>query len=209
MQIAKALNTRSRAVRTALDNYNRLAKSLEPPRPPLDFNKVIEYSSLAEFDLLRDTSSDVQSRIWAQPAYRAAMGLYFKTKCALEELKRLNIEITRLRTSIRDEAALHLLTIKALQVSNSGLATVLSHSWDLRDQINCVHLARLNSLTSLAGYTGSHNCGTRKGHLATQPVRDEEVPLRAHRVDDADESDDDEARNEIVDTFANFISHVE
>jgi len=86
-QIAKALKTRSSAIRTALDTYNRLAKTLNPPRPSLDFKEVLDYSSLAEFDLLRDTRGTVQTRIWAQPAYRVAMGLHFKRKCARGEIK--------------------------------------------------------------------------------------------------------------------------
>lgn len=214
VQIAKALNTRSRAVRTALDNYNRQARTLEPPRPPLDFSEVIEYSSLAEFDLLRDTSSNVQSRVWAQPAYRGAMGLYFKMKCAREELKRLNIEITRLRTSIRDDSALHILTIKTLELQNPGLAAVLSHNWKLRDQVNYVHLARLDNLALLSGYTGSRDCGTRKGFstvgIVAQPSGEPSAPSRSCRLDGANESDDDdEAREDMIDTFANFASHVE
>jgi hypothetical protein len=86
-QIAKALKTRSGAIRTALDTYNRLAKTLDPPRPSLDFKEVLDYSSLAEFDLLRDTRGTVQTRVWAQPAYRAAMGLHFKRECARREIE--------------------------------------------------------------------------------------------------------------------------
>ena len=68
-QIAKALKTRSSAICTALNTYNRLVKTLNPPRPSLDFKEVLDYSSLAEFDLLRDTRGTVQTRVWAQPAW--------------------------------------------------------------------------------------------------------------------------------------------
>ena len=51
-QIAKALQIRSHAIQTALTNYNCLAAALDPPQPILNFKEVIEYSSLAEFDIL-------------------------------------------------------------------------------------------------------------------------------------------------------------
>src|ERR1700723_3037723 len=89
MQIAKALKTQSSAIRMALDTYNCLAKTLNPPRPSLDFKEVLDYSSLAEFDLLRDTHGTAQTRVWAQPAYRVAMGLHFKRKCACGEIEQL------------------------------------------------------------------------------------------------------------------------
>lgn len=157
--IAKALQTRSRAIGTALTNYNRLAKTLDPPRPDLNFQEVLLYSSLAEFDLLRDTRNTVQSRVWAQPAYRIAMACYYKVRCARVELKRANAEIMRLRTFIRDDTALHEGVINSLFVTDHGLSVVLSHRWELRSAVNHIHLARLNAITNLPGYTGSRVCG--------------------------------------------------
>jgi len=65
MQILKGLKSQSKAIHTALDAYNCLAHALEPPHPQLNFKDIIEYSSLAEFDLLRDTRGSVQMRPWA------------------------------------------------------------------------------------------------------------------------------------------------
>jgi hypothetical protein len=124
MQIAKALQTQSHAIQTALTNYN-IAQ--DPPQPTLDFKEVIEYSSLTEFDILWNTHGSVQSCIWTQPSYQAAMAYYFKMKCACEEIKQLNVEITRLQTFVHDDGILHSQAIKTFQTTDPGLMTVMSH----------------------------------------------------------------------------------
>jgi hypothetical protein len=57
--IAKALRARSQAIRTAIDRFNDAALVLDPSRAPLQWDNVIEFGFLAEFDLLRDTRQDV------------------------------------------------------------------------------------------------------------------------------------------------------
>ncbi|KAL0948667.1 hypothetical protein HGRIS_010470 [Hohenbuehelia grisea] len=52
--ISKALQTRSKAIRTALDKFNKAAAQLKPPRPALKWEEVVEYAFLSEFNLLRD-----------------------------------------------------------------------------------------------------------------------------------------------------------
>ncbi|KAG6843747.1 hypothetical protein H0H87_001002, partial [Tephrocybe sp. NHM501043] len=51
--LGKALKARSQAICTALDHYNAAASHLSPPCPPLTWNKVIDYTFLADFDLLQ------------------------------------------------------------------------------------------------------------------------------------------------------------
>ena len=65
---------------------------LNPPCPTLDWDQVVEYTFLADFDLLRDTRQDIRSRPWATPAARLAMDSYFKVLHAAEEIERLNVE---------------------------------------------------------------------------------------------------------------------
>jgi hypothetical protein len=101
--IAKAIQGRSKAVKNTINRYNDTAAMLEPPMPVLTWEEVVEYAFLADFDILRDTRAEVQSRPWTRPAYRLAMDRYFKTLHAREEIKRLNIEIQRVVTWIRDE----------------------------------------------------------------------------------------------------------
>ena len=84
--IAKALQARSQAVLSALDRYNKAAEMLSPPRPSLKWQDIVEYAFLADFDLLRDSHNDIQTRTWATPAGRLAMDLHFKMECAHEEI---------------------------------------------------------------------------------------------------------------------------
>ncbi|KAJ7075097.1 hypothetical protein B0H15DRAFT_956756 [Mycena belliarum] len=62
--IAKALQARSKAVKSAIDNYNSAARALDPPMPMLGWEQVVEYAFLADFDMLRDTNVEIQSRPW-------------------------------------------------------------------------------------------------------------------------------------------------
>lgn len=194
------MQTRSRAVGTALTNYNRLAKTLDPPREDLDFQEVLHYSSLAEFDLLRDTRNTVQTRIWAKPKYRIAMASYFKLRCAHKELQRANIEIARLRTFIRDDAALHQKVINLLHATDRGLAAALAHKWELRSAINSIHLMRLNAIADLPGYTGAMHCGTRVGAAAVIVEDGDE------RATGADEGDDDEVDDDLFQDNLNALT---
>ncbi|KAF8202827.1 hypothetical protein K438DRAFT_2102387, partial [Mycena galopus ATCC 62051] len=54
----------SKAVRNAIDRYNAAAIALEPPMATLTWEQVVEYTFLADFDILRDTRVEVQSRPW-------------------------------------------------------------------------------------------------------------------------------------------------
>jgi hypothetical protein len=101
--IAKALQARSKAVKNAIDTYNSAAVLLDLPMPHLSWEQVVEYAFLADFDILRDTRAEVQSHPWTRPAYQLAMDRYFRILRAREEIKRLNVEIPRVVTWIRDE----------------------------------------------------------------------------------------------------------
>ncbi|KXN89219.1 hypothetical protein AN958_05922 [Leucoagaricus sp. SymC.cos] len=101
--IAKALQTRSQAITTALKQYNTTAAAMIPPRPTLTWNRVVQYAFLSEFDLLRDSRKDVREHPWAKPASWALMDCYFKICHAHEEIERLNIEICHIITHMQDE----------------------------------------------------------------------------------------------------------
>ncbi|KAJ7343032.1 hypothetical protein DFH08DRAFT_637358, partial [Mycena albidolilacea] len=51
-----ALQTRSKAVRNAIDRYNSATSLLEPRKKAhLTWEQVVEYAFLADFDIFRDT----------------------------------------------------------------------------------------------------------------------------------------------------------
>ncbi|KAJ7692509.1 hypothetical protein B0H14DRAFT_3100781 [Mycena olivaceomarginata] len=56
--IVKALQARSKAVCNAIDRYNAAAIALDPPVASLTWEQVVEYTFLADFDILRDTRAE-------------------------------------------------------------------------------------------------------------------------------------------------------
>ncbi|KAJ7840286.1 hypothetical protein B0H14DRAFT_2587516 [Mycena olivaceomarginata] len=167
--IAKALQARSKAVRNAIDRYNAAAIALDPPLASLTWEQVVEYTFLADFDILRDTRAEVQSRPWTRPAYRLAMDTYFKIERAREELVRLNIEIRRTMTWIRDEG--HFLRGRELSLRSTEGKTPEQAEEDLllavqmklyreqRGQFDDDHRDNFRRLAKLKGFTGSISPG--------------------------------------------------
>ncbi|KAJ6455997.1 hypothetical protein DFH09DRAFT_1116274 [Mycena vulgaris] len=101
--IAKALQSRSQAIRNGLARYNAAAAALVPPARSLTWTEVIDYTFLSEWDLLRDPEGNAQLLPWATPAARLVLDIYFKIERAREEIEHRNVEIRHLVTYIRDE----------------------------------------------------------------------------------------------------------
>ncbi|KAJ6476529.1 hypothetical protein C8R47DRAFT_925939, partial [Mycena vitilis] len=74
-----------------------------PPRQTLIWEEVVDYTFLSDFDILRNPMANAEIRSWAIPAARELMDHYFKLEQAKEEIQRLDIEIRRVITYIRDE----------------------------------------------------------------------------------------------------------
>ncbi|KAJ6614643.1 hypothetical protein B0H10DRAFT_1802889 [Mycena sp. CBHHK59/15] len=124
-QISKALKTRSDAIRRAIGIYNEAGAMLTPPRERLVFADIINATSLVDFDMLRETRQDIREQAWTQPARREAMVLYFGIKRAKEEIQRLNVEISRLITSMLDENVDYYRAIASTLLVDPPLATEL------------------------------------------------------------------------------------
>jgi len=135
---------------------------LNPPRPSLSWEEVVEYAFLSDFDLLRDTRQDIRKRPWATPAGRLAMDGYFKLLRAKEEIVRLNVEIPRLATYMRDEEAYLQVKEEEVRAANPALACQIRlHRMEKSRYIEH-HTAVLNDITSLKGYSGGPLFGTRR-----------------------------------------------
>lgn len=132
------------------------------------------------------------------------MASYYKVQCARKELERTNIEITRLRTFIRDDGILHRKVINSLRATDNGLATVLTHKWELRSAINNVHLNRLNAVADLPGYTGSLHCGTRIGGAAVLEEGDQRAQVTNEEEDDVDDDVYQDNLNSLTDYVASL-----
>ncbi|KAJ6507638.1 hypothetical protein DFH09DRAFT_809969, partial [Mycena vulgaris] len=92
--IAKALQVRSKAIKASIKRYNAAARSMIPPRIHVLWDEVVDYTFLADFDLLREGWRNIRE----EP--RVAMNQHFKLLRAEEELIRLDIEIQHLVTHI-------------------------------------------------------------------------------------------------------------
>lgn len=179
--IAKALRVRSQAIRTAIDRYNIAAASLRPPRKSLQWDDVIEYGFLAEFDLLRDTRQDIRTKTWATPAGRFAMDLHFKMLRAREEIDQLNVEIRRFHTFIQDEDRFLRGKEDEFRASDVALAHQISVYRMQHGRFAALHMRRLEQISQLPGFTGSMApglCLTLDQRLVVTPNAIGNPPIR-------------------------------
>ncbi|KAJ7612229.1 hypothetical protein FB45DRAFT_1037148 [Roridomyces roridus] len=165
--IAKALQARSKAVRSAVDRYNAAAAAVIPPKAPLNIDQVLEYAFVADFDLLRHSIHDVEGKAWSRPAFRSVMNRYFRIQRAHEEIKRLDIEIQRFVTWMQDERAFLLAREAALRVTvgksedeveaDRVLAFHIAEYRNRRGRFDALHMDRLQQLMRRFGgrFTGS------------------------------------------------------
>jgi hypothetical protein len=200
--IAKALKSRSEAVKTAINRFNAASSRLQPPGPAISWEEAVDYTFLAEFDLLRDARADIRQKLWAQPAGRLAMDKYFKTQRAHEEIARLNVEIRRLLTYICDEESE--LRQKEREYSSSpALSLQISRYRQDRERFNKRHIQQIVKLARLPGFSGDLSVGvpvkgwgvraegaSSKLHGAEEERRDDEGTESAEEGDEASSEDE-------------------
>jgi hypothetical protein len=154
--IAKALQARSKGVRSVLDRYNDAAVMLSPPRMQLSWEQIVDYAFLADFNLLREGREDIRTEPWAQAAGRLAMDQHYKLLRADEELTRLNIEIPCLITYMVDEEQFLVYHEGRLQAEGkAALAHQLKVQRVDRVCFNSVHVECLTKLSREEGFTAS------------------------------------------------------
>ena len=155
--ISKAIARRSGAIRTALDNYNNLAREQNPPRPTLEYADVAAYGWLGEFELLKHSRHDVMSKPWSISANREVASKYFKIICAHEEIKRLNVEIHRLGAWVDHEDHQLSSTANSLVSTKPHIAEEVRRLYAERHHVNNVNRARLGAIYKLEGFSGSRD----------------------------------------------------
>ncbi|OSD08236.1 hypothetical protein PYCCODRAFT_1441222 [Trametes coccinea BRFM310] len=155
--IWKGLKVRAKALRTALKKYNKLAAEMQPPAPELHWKDVVNYTFVSEFDLLRSTYAhrDILKSPWTIPRNREVAAKYFKLLSAQDEIPRLNREIRRLDTSIKLERREYARAIKDTTPDNPLLAAELCAQYQTRRRFHQIHTARIATIRSLPGYSGS------------------------------------------------------
>ncbi|KAH0827426.1 hypothetical protein J3R83DRAFT_4095 [Lanmaoa asiatica] len=131
--ISKALKTRATAIRNAIDRYNKYAAELNPPHQPLQWEQIVDYAFLGEFELLR--AEDIE-----------------RTK---EELTRCNVEIARLQTKIWNDSLEYPKVIQDLKNKDPFLARQVEQRWRYLASVNAGIMARIQQIETLDGYTGA------------------------------------------------------
>ncbi len=201
--IAKALRSRSQALATALKKYNTAANAMTPKAPTLTWDQVVEYAFLSDFNLLRDCQQDVRQRPWAEPTNRVLMNSYFKIVRAREEIQRLNIEIRRVVTFLRDEDAF--LAAKEAEVAKVDplLAHQINQYRRLRNRFNDVHLGRFRKLATMTGFSGSISPGMSLDttlHEVSAPQQQHIIEPQDHpeTIDEGNSESDDEDLDDLV-----------
>ncbi|KAJ7866792.1 hypothetical protein B0H14DRAFT_2347310, partial [Mycena olivaceomarginata] len=174
----------------AIDRYNEATGALNPPMPSITWEQVVEYAFLADFVILRDTRAEIQSKPWMRPAYRLAMDRYFKILRAHEEIKRLNVEIPRVVTWIRDENRFLRKMERILRRMGTWLCTVRLYRQQ-RGRFDAGHLKRFHELARMPGFTGSLRCGVAVEHRDLQEQL-RELRTELARGDGEDEMDVDD-----------------
>jgi hypothetical protein len=153
-KIAAGLKARSKAISTAIQEYNRCAAQLVPRRPPLEVDRVLEYVFLAEFDLLRDSRFQIQGHPWTRPGEREAMNKYFKLCRAQEEVTRLCIEARRFTTWLDiEERTLHS-TLHKLKETNNNLWFQVARRLEYISQVHKRHRQYLRWVQSHPNWEG-------------------------------------------------------
>ncbi|KAJ7055501.1 hypothetical protein C8F01DRAFT_1319267 [Mycena amicta] len=148
----------SGTVKNAIEHYNKAAEVMTPPRTHLSWDMVVEYAFLSDFDLLRDDTNSLANEKWAAPTFRLLMDRYFKLQRAREEIQRLNIEIRRLITWIRDEnQRLRRLEAELREAGDIPLAVQVEAYRQRRSIFDSVHLQRFQELARKHGsaFTGT------------------------------------------------------
>ena len=209
--IAKALQTRSQAIRRAVDQYNKAAAQLSPPREQLDWSKMSQYGYIEELTLLRSTRNDVRSKPWVKPVYREMLKLRHKIARAKEEIIRCNVETRRVYTAIHDETSLFARVTMELKTNNNPLYGPLRDFVTRRNGINRRLLTYIQKIHALSGFTGERTRGLRVGVEAGSADYVDiapEFPTEDEELEDDIIDEDDELQQE-VQTLETFMSNLD
>jgi hypothetical protein len=178
-------------VNTVLNEYNKQAECLG--RPVLNFQQVIEYSFLSEFELLHHTHDDITQQPWANPVIRNALISWLKMERAKEEISHLNIEGQRLLTYIHDSSLARQDAIQHLRQTDPALATELQERHHTQSSIDALLLRQLHKMQSLPGFSGPKTPGVQASSILEYPRSESdedggaigEVDIMEHGMADA------------------------
>jgi hypothetical protein len=158
--MAKGLNRREKAVHNALARYNAAALALGSSRTCLEFKELTDYAYLGNFDFLKYSEHGAQDTEWSRPANRRCAEAWQKIQHAKEEIVRLNVEVRRVQTHIRDEDEFLSRQYDITKAFDPNLAHALLTRIELVVWVNQRILRDLNSLSKLKGFSSDLTYGT-------------------------------------------------
>ena len=170
-QISKALNARSNAVKTAVERYNIAAAGLSPPRPIPKVAEALDYVFLGQSDLLRHSRHGILEKPWAKAGARDAATIYFKLKCAREEVERVDFEARRLVKFMADVEARVKDAVRSLKSANEvPLALQLEKHGRYLSSVHTRHRKYLRSILSPADMDSIVSPALRPFECTAPPV---------------------------------------
>ncbi|KAJ3847695.1 hypothetical protein EV368DRAFT_76572 [Lentinula lateritia] len=217
--LASALKKRSKSIQSAIVEYNTVAGKMKPKRRQVDWEEVVIYAFLSEFDILRDTREDIRERPWAVPANRVIITQFFKVIGAEDELSHVHQEICRLITYMQRERDELIAREQELIPTNPTLALQVRDFCRERGQFHEVHKKCLLSITKLSGFDWSTNGkyffpGTplQQSNFTNLAVgalmADRGVEEDNNNTDDDDEEEEDEELVLRIDAFLSVATDV-
>ena len=175
---------------------------MTPKKPLLSWENIVEYAFLADFDLLRDTREDITTKSWAKPASRLASDSYFKMERTKEEITRLNVEIRRVITYMRDEERFLRRRENEIKGDDPSLAHHINLIQMERGRFTDIHMARFIKLARNPGFNGTINPGIsvdqslHEGEEERMDVDEVVEPSILGGIEDDEDEQDDEQDDE-------------
>ncbi|KAJ7671708.1 hypothetical protein B0H17DRAFT_1162089 [Mycena rosella] len=153
----------------------KLRKHISKALQKLTWAEVVEYTFLSDFDILWDPTGNAALRDWATQGGRQLMDSFFRIERAKEEIPRLNIEIRRLITYIRDERIFFLAKEAEIIQTDLHLAHFIWKYSNQRGRFDNNHMAWLRSMKKKLGssFTRTLEPGVRRAEAAECDVEEE------------------------------------
>lgn len=209
--IAKALQSRCKAIRNAVTTYNTAAAQLDPPRPAISWETVSHINFLEEFNLLHNTRQDIREKPWSQPPVRELMKLFQRVKRAREEIERCHVAVRRLYTAIHDEDDDFEKVLSRLRTGDPLIYGAVHDFVTRRRLVNNLLLSRLALLTDSPNYLGDRSRGVRvgssRGTEGLGQLSGDNVRM-ADGLDDNDDNDEELGVDEMDEQVGQLVDYV-
>ncbi|HEV7736205.1 MAG TPA: hypothetical protein VGO47_02385 [Chlamydiales bacterium] len=182
---------------------------MDPPRASLDVAQVLDHVFLAEFDLLRHSRYNVQELPWTRSVAREAQMVYFKIQRAKEEVIRLNVEVRRLQTYMRNEERFLEQQVEELRTGDLELPLQLQSKLTHFRALNKVHYNRIRQIHKLAIFSGVVTCGIHKG-MTQDTLEETEIgdEVEAEVDDGSDVDSEHDEMHDLLDAVSTGLGNM-